>query len=74
MQAIVLKIISIKTTSVLQTDKLLFVLEMMDSAACREHSLKDRITHQIIQTLLSHQLISLLTIWEMIIMAIPDYK
>jgi hypothetical protein len=74
MQAIVLKIISIKTTSVLQIDKLQFVLEMMDSAAFRGPSLKDRITHQIIQTLLYHQLISLLTTWGMIIMAILDYK
>ena len=74
MQAIVLKIISIKTTSALQIDKVQFVLEMMDSVAFKGHSLKDRITHQIIQTLLYHLLINLLITWGMSIMVILDYK
>jgi len=62
MQVTVLKIIFIKTTSALQTDRLLFVLETMDLVVSKEPSLKDKIIHQIIQTLLSHQLINLLTI------------
>jgi hypothetical protein len=74
MQVTVLKIIFIKTTSALQTDRLLFVLETMDWVVSKEPSLKDKIIHQIIQTLPFHQLISLLTIWEMIIMVTQDYK
>ena len=62
MQVTVLKIIFIKTTSALQTDRLLFVLETMDLVVSKGPSLKDKIIHQIIQTLLSHKLINLLTI------------
>ncbi len=62
MQVTVLKTIFIKTTSALQTDRLLFVLETMASVVSKGPSLKDKIIHQIIQTLLSHQLINLLTI------------